>query len=274
MISSILILHVGSGSRNSPAVDLGPYFPYLTPEERENSYYLQELKEKTESIQNEFESLVIKLQRDIENSESYGYKDVVNLLSLKKNTNFEEVLKDCQNLAEVLIRIKKYFSFFDYGLIKHLAHNFGSSDFKKKLKKYKKRFQNYAKHRVCEYPRNAFGNVKDSEKVYKIKIEEDIRILTGENLERYKYQVNKILGYTFMCLVDVKDGCVEFTLRGFEDDQLDTAKEQKQASRKLGVVNISYGNSATCINLYDINSEEKLSGNFIFTYKPQILWSL
>ncbi len=212
-------------------MELAPYFPYLTAKEREDSYYLQELKDKTEKMQLQFDSLVFELKEDIKKSKLFNYKDIVTLLSLssKRYSNLEKILEDCSNLDEIFLKIRHCSSFFDYGLIKHLARNFGSSDFRKNLKKYKLRFQEYAKHRVCELPNYALGDTDGSGKVYKIKIEENIRTLTVGDLQKLQYEMNKILGHKLLRLLSYSDGCVELTFRSFEDDEFIITEEQQKA---------------------------------------------
>ncbi len=231
-----------SGESNLPAVELAPNFPYLPVNglSREQiSHRLLDLKDQTEVIDRSFCTLVLNLKKDIE--KSCTLEDVITLLILKYD--LEKLLSDCKNLTEVFRKIKKYFSFFDFGLIKLLAHNFGSSTFKKKLKKYKKKFQNYSKRRVCECPGDAFGSAEDSEKVYNIKTEEDFKTLTVEQLEKLEYEMNKILGHKLLRLLSINEGCVELTFRVSLEDELTVTEEQQQALRKLNILCISFGDT-------------------------------
>lgn len=210
--------------------------------ESEFSSYLYKLKDETEKIERRFACLVHDLKMDMEKTSKL--KDVLIVLSNfgSKDRNFESLLKDCPNLAEVFIRISKFISFFDYGLIKLLAHKFGSSSSKKKLKKYKQKFQEYAKHRVCQCPSSAFSDASQtSETVYAIKTEKDINTLTLEELGKLQYEMNKILGHKLLRLLHIKEGCVELIFRTLEDDEFSVSEEQKQDLRKLGVLNINYG---------------------------------
>ena len=222
------------------SVELGAYFPYLKPEERRNPYYLQQLKEETENLQQSFGTLVLKLKKDIE--KICKCDDVITLLSFSsKYPNFEKLLEDCCDLADVFKRISKYCSFFDYGVIKHLGKNFGSPAFKKEMKVYKCKFRDYAKRRVCQCPLNAFGEVESSEKVYSIKIEEDIReTFTLQDLQKLEYEMNKILGHKLLRLLSIEEGCMELTFRVFPVDDFTITAEQRESLRQLKVLNISY----------------------------------
>ena len=142
-------------------------------------------------------------------------------------------------------------------LVKHFTKNFGSPAIKKELNKYKKRFQDYAKRRICECPSNAFGDTEALEKVYRIKIEEDINTLTVEELGKLEYEMNKILGHKFLRLLNFKEGCVELIFRTFGDNELNITDKQHQALGKLKVLSIAYGNEITTI--LDI---DKISGKF------------
>ena len=238
------------GSSLPPPVDLRPHFPYLSRDgvsEQEFSHHLHNmLNDQTEEIQRQFSTLALSLQKDIEKT-SNSVADVITLLIYNKN-DFEKLLNDCQSFSDVFRKIHKYVSFFDFGLIKLLAHNFGSTAFKKKLKKYKQKFQKYAERRVCECPNDAFGKVGGAEKVYKLKIGEDFETLTMKELEKLEHEMNKILGHTFLRLLNIKEGCVELVFRGLEESNFTITEEQRESLSKLGVLTISYGDETIIIN--------------------------
>ena len=152
-------------------VDLHPYF---TPNERheskeELSFYLNKLAaDQTKEIKGVFSGLLVHLKQDMESTTKL--EDVVLfLINNIKDKGFEEVMYNCKNLSEVFRHLSNFVSFFDFDLVKLLTHHFGSPAMKKKLKKYEKKFQNYSKRRVCECPKDAFGETKESDDIYKIK---------------------------------------------------------------------------------------------------------
>lgn len=249
----------GSSSLYPPTVDLRPYFPYLTDSERERPYYMQELRDKTDKLKQRFRNLLFELQKDIEKSTSF--KDVVTWLRL--NPGEEQLVKGCSDLSEVFAAISKYVSFFNYRLVRSLALKFGSNVIKKKLKIYMMKFQEYAKGRLCECPRDLFGDVESLEKTYVIKVENDIQTLTVEELQKLEYEMNKILGQKLLRLLNVKDGCVELTFRTFQDEKFSVTKEQKQALRNLGVLHISYGDKSTNLEKLTKVIERKQSEGII-----------
>ena len=178
---------------------------------------------------------------------SVDYKDVITLLSFNsKYPEIEMLLEDCSDFNALFKLIKKYCSFFDYRLIRHLGNNFG---FQKELKDYKRKFQKYAKRRVCQCPLNAFGEVEGSEKVYKIKIEGDIKEeFTLEDIKKLEYEMNKILGHNFLRLLSFEEGCLELTFKAFPVDNFTITREQVQSLRLLRVLSISYGDKAFTIS--------------------------
>ena len=222
-----------------PPVDLGPYFPYLSAEsmsEEELSFHRLQLNEETKKIKKSFASLVLNLQKRVE--ETSKLDDVVNILTFYDNV-YEKLLHDCTSIAEVFRKISSVFSFFDYDLVKLLSRKFGSLSIKKDLKKYKKKFQDYSKRRICECPSDAFGDVQKSEKVYVLKTDKSIEDLTVAQLQQLQYEMNKVLGQRLLRLLDVEKGCVSLVFRIFE--HRDLSKHQQQALRKLGVLSVTYG---------------------------------
>ena len=168
----------GSNSVQFPPVDLHPSFPYFVPNERhetkeELSFHLNKLADQTKEIKGVFSGLLVHLKQDMESTAKLEdvvlFLIVLFLINNIKDKGFEEVMYNCKNLSEVFRHLSNFVSFFDFDLVKLLAHHFGSPAMKKKLKKYKN--QNYSKRRVCECPKDAFGKAKESDKIYKIKTE-------------------------------------------------------------------------------------------------------
>ena len=233
------LISTGDSSWIPPAVGLTSYFQYLPVRERENPYHLQKLRDETDEMKRKFSNLVFDLLQDLKKSTTLN--DVVTLLVLNCHHKFQKLLKDCTNLDEVFKAISKFISFFDYGPIKLLSSKFASNTLKKKLKKYKKKFQDYAKRRLCECPSDAFEKSESNEKVFVIKTESDITTITLEEVQKLEYEMNKILGHTFLHLLNVKEGCLELVFRILEDIEFTISEDQKQALKRLGVISISYG---------------------------------
>ena len=136
-----IIFSTTDSSWYPPPIDLTTlqsYFPYLSKNERENSYHLQDLKDQTEKIQHKFEKLVFDLQKEYERSAT---PDLDVITRLRYTSQLENILRGCTDITEAFISVKKYVSFFDYQLVKTLIAESKSTSMKKKLKKYQKSFQ-------------------------------------------------------------------------------------------------------------------------------------
>ena len=213
----IFIIIEDSSSLVLPPVDLGPYFPYLAPNTalspEELQHYQFELNESTTKLKRRFASLVYDVQRSIE--ETGKFKDAINLLKYY-NPDFDKILKDCTCSHDVFDKLSRFFSFFDYDVIKLLSHKLGSDTIKRKLNSYKKKFQDFSKNRICECPSDIFGDRDQAEKVYVLKTDKSFSTLTGDDIEKLKYEMNKILRHKFLRFLDVEEGCVKVTFRTIE----------------------------------------------------------
>ena len=240
--------YAGSNSSVLTPVDLKPYFPYLSPN---RSFHLNRLMDKTNEIIGAFSSLFLKLKQNIESTAKL--EDVVLLLSqarMCKDSSFKESLRACKSLAEVFNHLTDFVSFFNYDLVKLLTRHFGSSAMKKKLRKYKKKFKDYSKCRVCECPKDAFGEAKESDNIYRIKTDRVLENLTVEDLNKLEHEIRKILGHKLLHLLKVEDGCIELFFRVFNCNNkfIDIFEDQKQALGDLGVLSVTCGQNVVKIS--------------------------
>ena len=256
-----------TGSNSSvqfPPVDLHPSFPYFVPDKRheneeELSFHLNKLMDQTNDIKGVFSGLLVHLKQDMESTAKL--EDVILLLTNNiKDKGFEEVMYNCKNISVVFRHLSNFVSFFDFGLVKLLTHHFGSPAMKKKLKKYKIKFQNYSKRRVCECPKDAFGEAKESDNVniYKIKTDRALETFSVEDLDKLQHEIRKILGHKLLRLLKVEDGCIELTFRVFNCNDVDISEYQKQALGDLGVLTLTCRNKV--VNIYS----DKASGKYTF----------
>ena len=157
----------------------------------------RDLDEHTSKIKRTFAVLVLDLQNNIE--EEGKTRDLITYLKIFDAKTFHEISRS-STVDEVFNDIN--FSFFDFGIIKHLTSKFGSDYNKQRLKKYKRMFKEYCKQRVCECPSDAFGDVKESEKVFVVKVDKhNIQNLTLEEVDSlilnkiYYLEMTKICGF-------------------------------------------------------------------------------
>lgn len=225
------------------------YFPHLTVGCKLNEAELSLLKERlykeTEKLKFKFASLMFNLQKDLENR--LQTEDVVNFLVFYDN-KFEPLLSHCTRIAQVFIKVRNFVSFFDYDLLEQLIGELGSSTIKQKLKEYTESFEVFSKRRVCECPNDTFGKVEESEKVCIIKTDQNIEILTVEEMKKLKYQLNQILDSKVFILLRVEEGCLQLVFRCFNQDEYTVTMEQVQALQKLGVISLTYGHQCIIIN--------------------------
>lgn len=216
------------------------YFPYLDGKgmsaEQLSSLRVQ-LDEQTKKIRRTFASLVFDLQKHIEDSNKLD--DLLVVLKFLRNKNIVDLLPSCSNTIEVFDKISPFFSFFDFGIIKLITDKLGSEFNKRKLKKYRKMFKEFSKQRVCECPKDAFGDAKKSEKVFFVKVDQDIKSLTVEELEKLKFNLCKILNIE-MRLLSVEDGCVKLSFRVLSEIIV-ISKKQQEALKSFCVLRIQYG---------------------------------
>lgn len=191
-------------------------------------------------IKKSFSSVVHDLNMHIQH-----HCELENVLTLLKSYDRDlgKLLKDCKTLGEVFNKISDIISFFDYDLIKLLGRKLGSVAIKKKLFKYKKRFQDFSKRRVCECPSGAFGKVKDSEMVYVIKTDKSLESLTVEELQKLEYNMNRILGdhHELLQFLNIKDGCVQLEFRTLKRTHSKLSHKDMKALRNLGVLSVHLG---------------------------------
>ena len=240
-------------------------FPYLTPgkmNEDELSSFLGRLKDDTRNIKAEFSVLLYHLQKDTEATAKL--EDVVPLLLFNiEDTGFKELMDSCKSLSDIFRHLFKFISFFDFYLIKLLTRIFGSTSTKKRLKKYKKKFHDYCKRRICECPKDVFGKAEKSDKIYKIKTDKILESYTLEKLDELQHEIRKILGLKLLRLLKIKDGCIRLTFRVVNDDHLVICEEQKLALRNLGVLSVTCGSKIVIVSSSSV--PEKVSGESLIS---------
>ena len=251
----ILNYDLTGSSSLPPPVELAGYFPYLPKDgsmsEEEYQQHKWTLYRKSEKIRTRFALLMRNLQKNLE--ENSKLEDAINLLTFY-DRDLKDELRDCTSFGSLFREITGFLSFFDYKLLKILAKYLGSSEIKKKFKKYKLHFQEFAKCHICECPsdlfdenENADSAVEKLQKVYVIKIDKSMEKLTLKELETLKCKMNEILGHKFLKVVKVEDGCVQVTLRTFSSSDFIISDEQQRALSSLGVITISCGSESVHI---------------------------
>ena len=222
--SNLVSYHIiiGSSSQYSE-VELHSYFPYISNKEA-LPHYRMKLLDKTESIQQKFASLVFDVQKALVKNQ-WKLEEVISLIKLHyRSDEVSKLLDGSESFGEIFGRLSKYLSFFNYRLIKLLVSKLNSTEIAKKLKMYKKAFHEYSKLRICECPAGAFGSCEDNEKVYVLKTEVKLNDSLVE-YEKLQFEMNKVLGGKLLRLINVEEGCVQLTFRGFVEPELSLLEE-------------------------------------------------
>ena len=218
-------------------MELRPYFPFLSDVEN-LPLKRAKLFDETQTMKRRFASLVFDIQKALVDNK-WKLEDVISLIKLNyQSEELNKLLDASKSIAEVIQLMTPYFSFFNYGIITLLVSKLDST-IKKKMKKYKAKFRDYSKRRICECPAT-FGSCQDNEKVYVLKTEMKLTD-SVEEYEKLHFQMNKVLGGKLLRLVNIEEGCVQLTFRGFVEPELSLSKENYQELRNIGVLSITYG---------------------------------
>ena len=139
-------------------------------------------------------------------------EDVISLIKLYyRSDEIHKLLDGSKSVTEIFGRLSKYFSFFNYSIIKLFANELDSTDIEEKMKQHR---AEYSKLRICECPAGAFGSCEDKEKVYVLKTEMNLND-SLEEYDRLQFQINKVLGGKLLQLINVEEEerCVQLTFR-------------------------------------------------------------
>ena len=198
------------------------------------------LLDRTESIQQKFASLVFDVQKALVKNQ-WKLEDVISLIKLHyRSDEVSKLLDGSESFGVIFGRLSKYLSFFNYRLIRLIVSKLNSTAIAKKLKKYKKAFREYSKLRICECPAGAFSSCEGKERVYVLKTEMKLND-SLEEFEKLQFEMNKVLGGKLLRLINVEEGCVQLTFRGFVEPELSLSKENGQELRNIGVLCLTYG---------------------------------
>ena len=122
----LLAYHIIGSSSQYSEVDLHSYFPLISDKEA-LPHYRMKLLDRTESIQRKFSSLVFDLQKALVNNQ-WQLEDVMTLIKLHyPSDETSKLLDGSESIAEIFVRLSKYFSFFNYSIIKLIVSKLSST---------------------------------------------------------------------------------------------------------------------------------------------------
>ena len=121
---------------------------------------------------------------------------------------------ECSTIEDVFMRLKGYYSWFNYQLIKDIANVFCEDDvqLKKEFKKYKSHLSKYCEKRLHYFPEETEPPTVDTQ-IYIFKIEQEWRTMTLSQVKIVKKIICQILKLQKVALRlrSVRNGCVEMT---------------------------------------------------------------
>ena len=230
-----------------PPVDLVAKFPYLCDKtnkmsEKEKRKLHMRLYKETKTIKTEFAGLVFDLKQSVKKSDQV--EDIVIILNSREK-EFETLLLGCTTVAEVFYRVTPYWSFYNFDIIQLLTEKLGTKSDKQKLERYITKLREYACERmVCDCPIDAFGVKEQHEKCFAVKTDKNMDSFSLEELEDMEFEMNRILGRKSLRLLSIEEGCVQLIFRSLSDNVINLSKDQQMKLRRLGVLNISYGDQS------------------------------
>ena len=209
--------------------------------------------EDTVRIRSSFKDLVSQLRTALKKS-GLTTAAVIQIFA-RKHPGFHEIFKDCDTIDKVFSEGEKYWSFFDYALIRLLIICTCES-LNDKLFDYIIDFQKFARCQICECPSNIFGEMEKNEKVLIFKMERRNSNMSIRELLLLCSDLNSEIRPFHLRLLksDFIYNCVQLTFRTFPctDRDKELIKKQHPALRKLGVLNVTYYGGET--SKYDIIS--------------------
>jgi len=156
-------------------------------------------------------------------------------------------LEKAEKISDIFWILKDYMSFFNYHIIKHIIKVLGTEEDKDRLKEYKKKFNQYAKHRVYECPPQFGPESKAGHVDIFVKLDSQYENYTVTEIEGFRQKLSKILrvssqGVLHLCRVE--KGCFQllFQVPSFVQQEIfPLFREQERALAAEGVIRLTCG---------------------------------
>lgn len=169
------------------------------------------IRHETNEIKRKFVKVVFQLQKNLEKT-SVQVDDVINVIACM-DPDFSEVLEKCDSIAKIFRVSNRYWTFFDYILVKILIDNFGTPQDKSNLEEYLVELKHYCRRMLCDCPTDAFGKSsgEDPNNQLIIKIDGELKTMDMRKLEVLRSEFSMHLKIKYMRLLSVDEGCVQLT---------------------------------------------------------------
>ena len=217
------------------------------------------LRNESISIANQFQYLVSTTLKSLQN-QCVRVRDLLpHLMSLG---TYEPVFKDSQepvlrqqfktlekaeSISDIFWILKDYMSFFNYHIIKHIIKTLGTEEDKERLREYKKKFHQYAKHRVYECLPQYGPESKAGHADIFVKVDSQYENYTVAEIEDFRHKLSKILRVSsqgVLRLCRVEKGCFRllFQVPSFVQQEIfPLSREQERALAAEGVISLTCG---------------------------------
>ena len=157
-------------------------------------------------------------------------------------------LQAADTVSKIFLILKDYFSFFNYHIIEHIITTCGTKKDKRNLRRYSKKFDQYAKRRIFEcHPQFGSESEMDHANVF-VKMDFKYENYTVIEVERVRYQLSKIIHISsdgVLRLCRVEKGCFNLTFQvpSFVHQKLfPLSKKQERALAEKKVIRLTCGN--------------------------------
>ena len=149
-----------------------------------------------------------------------------------------EKIEIAESLPQVFITLRHYVSFFNFRIIEHLVHQYGTENDKKKLKEYCTQLDAFCQRNVYEIPAKAYSTLRPEAKEITLKCTQ--HTLTLHDVQVLKDKVDEIFGLNCFTLQlrSIREGCVElhfFISAAVADHIFPVSPSQQSALSDIGV---------------------------------------
>ena len=163
-----------------------------------------------------------------------------------------EKIGSCKTIDEVFFILRKYYSFFNYGIVQKIITWFGTPADVERLQEYTTKFNQFCERRIFECPPDIFGHLHEGKNVLVIKTEaswdprEETQEKTLEQVLELKISFAEILGVEpetlYLCRID--KGCMQLLFRVpsfIEEDVFPLSVEQESSLVSVGLAKLTCG---------------------------------
>ena len=149
-----------------------------------------------------------------------------------------EKIESAESLPKVFITLRHYVSFFNFRIIEHLVHQYGTKNDKKKLKEYCTQLDAFCQRNVYEIPAKTYFTLRPEAKEITLKCTQ--HTLTLHDVQVLKDKVDEIFGLNCFTLQlrSIREGCVKlnfFISAAVADHIFPVSPSQHSALSYIGV---------------------------------------